>query len=241
MTKAFTSQDVVISTIGGAGLATNFGEVSVQVAIDAKVKWYIPSEFGIDYEDPSANIPILGTKLGVVNLLKKNQSRISYTLFTTGAFPEWGLDNGFLGFDINKRTAILYDNGKNLTSGATLPTIAKAVVAVLHNPQAALNKRIYVADVIFTQQQVLELLEKYTNAKWTVKNVNSADVRKETEENVAKGNIGQAFGGYILSFAYGGSSAANFEDKIINKQLGIPTVSLEQIVKEVVEKKNASQ
>ncbi len=53
LTKALANQDVVISTIGGEGLASNFGEVLVQAAIDAKVKWFIPSEFGGDVEDPS--------------------------------------------------------------------------------------------------------------------------------------------------------------------------------------------
>jgi uncharacterized protein YbjT (DUF2867 family) len=241
LTKALTNQDVVISTIGGEGLATNFGEVLVQAAIDANVKWLIPSEFGIDIEDPSLNIPLLASKISVVNLLKKNQSRIAHTFITTGAFLDWGFDNSFLGFDINNRTAVIYDEGKNFVSGATLPTIGKAVAAVLRNPQLTINKRIYVADAIFTQQQALALLEKYTNSKWSVKNVTSANVRKEAEENLAKGNIPQAVVGYITSYAYGGSPAINFEGKTINKAVGIPTVSLDQIIKEAVERKNSAK
>jgi hypothetical protein len=241
LTKALAGQDVVISTIGGEGLATNFGELLVQAALDANVKWFIPSEFGIDIEDPSANIPLLANKLNVVSLLKKNQSRIAYTFITTGAFLDWGFDNGFLGFDINNRTAVIYDNGKNFVSGTSLPTIGKSVAAVLRNPQLTLNKRIYVADATFTQQQALTLFEKYTNSKWSIKNVNTADARKEAEENLAKGNIPAAFGGYLLSFAYGGAPAANFESKTIIKDLGIPTVSLDQIVKEAVQRKNNAQ
>jgi uncharacterized protein YbjT (DUF2867 family) len=241
LTKALANQDVVVSTIGGEGLASNFGEVLVQAAIDAKVKWIIPSEFGIDVEDPAANIPLLASKLAVANLLKKNQSNIAYTFITTGAFLDWGFDNGFLGFDIKNHTAVLYDEGKNLVSGTTLPTIAKAVVGTLRNPQLTQNKRIYVADATFTQQQALALFEKYTNAKWTVKNVVAANERKRAEENLAKGNIREAFGGYILSFAYGGNPGANFEGKSINKAIGVPTVPLEQIVKEAVQRQTAAQ
>ena len=241
LTKALTNQDVVVSTIGGEGLASNFGEILVQAAIDAKVKWIIPSEFGIDIEDPSANIPLLGTKLGVVNLLKKNQSRIAYTLITTGGFLDWGFDNGFLGFDIKNRTAVIYDDGKNFASGTTLPTIGKSVAAVIRNPQLTQNKRIYIADATLTQQQALALFEKYTQTKWTVKNVVSTNVRKEAEENLAKGNIGPAFGGFILSFAYGGAPGANFEGKTINQAIGVPPVPLEQIVKEAVERNAATQ
>lgn len=241
LTKALANQDVVVSTIGGEGLATNFGEVLVQAALDANVKWLIPSEFGSNMDDPSINIPFLAPKVVVANLLKKNQSRIAHTFVTTGAFLDWGFDNGFLGFDINNRTAVLYDQGKNLTSGSTLPTIGKAVVAILRNPQATLNKRVFVADAVFTQQQALALFEKYTNTKWSVTNVNTANARKEAEENLAKGNIQQAAVGYILSYAYGGSPGANFEGKTINKDLGVPTISLDQIVKEAVERKNAAQ
>ena len=241
LTKALTNQDVVVSTIGSEGLATNFGEVLVQAAIDANVKWLIPSEFGMDVEDPSANIPLLGGKLAVVDLLKKNQSRIAHTFISTGAFLDWGFDNGFLGFDINNRTAVIYDQGKHLTSGATLPTIGKAVAAIIRNPQSTLNKRVYVADAVFTQQQALALFEKYTNTKWSVKNVSSADTRKEAEENFAKGNIPQAFVGYILSYLYGGSSRNNVEGKTINQAVGVPAVSLDQIIKEVVARKSHAQ
>jgi NAD(P)-dependent dehydrogenase (short-subunit alcohol dehydrogenase family) len=241
LTKALVNQDVVISTVGGEGVATNFDEVLVQAAINANVKWIIPSEFGTDIEDPSVNIPFLAGKVAVVNLLKKNQSRIAYTLITTGAFLDWGLDNGFLGFDIKNHTAVLYDEGKNLISGTTLPTIGKAVVAVLHNPQLTLNKRIFVADATFTQQQALALLEKYTNTKWSVNNVTTANTRKEAEENFAKGNIPQALLGYLLSYLYAGSPEIDFEGRTINQDLGVPAISLDQIIKEAVERKNTAQ
>ncbi|UJR26044.1 hypothetical protein I4U23_007390 [Adineta vaga] len=237
LTKALTNQDVVISTIGGEGLAKNFGEVLVQAAIDAKVKWFIPSEFGIDYEDPAANIPLFATKLAVVNLLKKHSSHIAYTLITTGVFVDWGFDNGFLSFDINNRTATLYDEGKYRVSGITLPSIGKAVVAVLHHPQLTQNKRIFVADVTFTQQEALALFERYTNTKWSIKHIRTIDARKEAEENLKKGNIQQAFGGYLLSYIYNEHEGGNFDGKTINKDLGLSTVSLDQIVKEAVSRK----
>jgi len=234
LTKALTNQDVVISTIGGEGLASNFGEILIQAAIDAKVKWLIPSEFGIDLDDPAVNIPLLGSKVSVNNLLKQNQSKLAYTLITTGPFLDWGLANGFLGFDVKNRTATLYDQGQNQFSGATLATIANTIVAILHKPEVALNKRVYVADATFTQQQALNLFEKYTNNKWTVKNIATADARKDAEASLAQGNIGAAFVGYILSYVYGGSKGTVFDGKAVNQQLGVPTVSLDQIVQQIV-------
>ena len=241
LTKALAIQDVVISTVGGEGITSNFGEVLVQAAIAANVKWIIPSEFGIGVERLNGEIPELAPKLAVINLLKKNQSRIAYTLIATGLFLDWGLDNTLLGFDIKNRSAILYDEGRALTSATTLPTIGKAVVGVLRNPQLTQNKRIFVADAIFTQREALALLEKYTNTKWSVKNIVSADVRKEADENLAKGNAMQGFVGHILSYVFGGSPEVNFKGKTINEAIGAPTVPLDQVVKEAVKRSNATQ
>lgn len=77
LTKALIGQDVVISTVGGEGLFDDFGTSLVQAAIDAGVKWFIPSEFGTDYDDPiAATVPALASKLAVAKLLRKKS--ISY-------------------------------------------------------------------------------------------------------------------------------------------------------------------
>ena len=238
--EALKNQDVVISTIGGEGVASGFGEALVHAAIDAKVKWIIPSEFGLDVEDPLANIPLLNSKRIVVDLLKKNQSRIAYTFITTSTFLDWGFDHGYISFDIKNRSAVLYDEGKNLTCGTSLPTVAKAVVATLHHPELTQNKRIYIADAIFTQEQALTLFEKYTNTKWSVKHITSVDARKEAEENFDKGHIMPAVLGFILSFVYGGSPGTNFEGKTLNKALGVAVVPLDQLVREAVERANVA-
>ncbi len=47
----------------------------------------------------------------------------------------------------------------------------KAMVAILHHPELTLNKRIYIVDVTFTQNELLTLLEKYKGSQWTVEGV----------------------------------------------------------------------
>ena len=122
VTKALVGQDVIISTVGGESLLNGFGITSVEAAIDAGVKWFIPSEFGGDTDDPiCATFPAFVPKLDVLKLLRKNEHRISHTFITTAMFLDWGFDNGFLGFDIPNRTVTLYDEGKHVVSGTTLP------------------------------------------------------------------------------------------------------------------------
>ncbi|CAF4384858.1 unnamed protein product, partial [Adineta steineri] len=144
-----------------------------------------------------------------------------HTLISTGGFLDWGFDNGFLGFDISKHTVTLYDEGKNYISGTTLPSIGKAVAAIIHHPELTLNKRIYIADAVFTQQQALALFEKYSGEKWTVKHITTEDSLKEGADSVAKGDIAKGYRGYIMSAIYSEQGASDFRGKTSNDALGV--------------------
>ena len=235
--KALTGQDIVISAVGGNAFFDKFDHTLIEAAVEVGVKWFIPSEFTADVSHSQfGSIPFMAPKVESIELLKKYQSRIAHTFITTGGFLDWGLDIGFLGFDIPNHTATLYDEGKYSVSATTLPSISKAVVAIIHHPELTLNKRIYIADTSFTGQEALALLEKYTGTKWTVKHISTEDSYKQAAEYYAKGDLGNAIPSYILGVAYNGQGACNFQDKTSNKGLGLGTISIEQIIKEAVER-----
>jgi uncharacterized protein YbjT (DUF2867 family) len=241
VTNALIGQDVVISTVGIGGVFDNFGNTLVEAALEAGVKWVIPDEFTLDTTHPLATkLPIYASKIAIAELLKKHQSRIAHTLISTGGFLDWGFDNGFLGFDITNRTATLYDEGKNLFSGTTVPHIGKAVVAIIRHPELTLNKRIFIADVSFTQQQALALFEKYTGTKWTVNHVSTNDALKNAEEYLKKGDVKNGSKTFIMAIVHNGEGACYFEGKTSNKALGLETYPLDQIVKEAVERNQAA-
>jgi nucleoside-diphosphate-sugar epimerase len=235
--KALTGQDIVISAVGGTGVSDKLDHTLIEASVEVGVKWFIPSEFTADISLPRfGSLPFLASKIETIQLLKKYESRLAHTFITTGGFLDWGFDNGFLGYDIPNRTVTLYDEGKYLVSGTTLPSIGKAVVAIIRHPELTLNKRIYIADATFTQQEALALLEKYTGAKWTVKHMTTEDSRKQGDEYYAKGDIFKGIHAQIMSAIYNKESASNFPGKTSNKALGLETISLEQIVKEAVER-----
>jgi len=165
---------------------------------------------------------------------------LAHTFITTGGFLDWGFDNGFLGYDIPNRTVTLYDEGKYLVSGTTLPSIGKAVVAVIHHPELTLNKRIYIADATCTQQEALALFEKYSGTKWTVKHISTKDSHKQGADYYAKGDLLNGIRAYILAAVYNGQGSGNFQGKTSNKALGLQTISLEQLVKEAIERSKAN-
>lgn len=202
----------------------------------------IPTEFGPDTSHPAvADNLLLSPKIATADLLEKNQSAIAHTFVVTGFFLDWGFENGFIGFDVANHAATLYDDGKHLISGTTLDHIGKAVAAILRHPELTLNKRIYVADATFTQQQALSLLEKYTKSKWTVKNVATTNLIQQAAESIAKGDMRRAGFSQLLALYFGGHGASDFENKTSNKALGLETSSLEDVIREVVERKNATK
>lgn len=242
LTKALVGQDVVISAVGGEAIDTDFGIVLAEAAIDAGVKWIIPSEFGGDYDDPIIDtIPVLASKPTVGKLLIKNQSRIAHTFISPGMFLDWSFDNGFTGFDIRNRTATIFDEGVRRQSGTTLPYIAKAVVAILHHPEIALNKRIFIANTTFSQQEALAYFEKETGTKWTVIPASAKETYNNANKELAEGKITEAFVDYIRSLIYGDNKSFLFEGRTSNKELGIPTLPLEQLVKEAVQRQKSTQ
>jgi len=235
--KALTGQDIVISAVGGSGFFDKLDLKLIEASVEVGVKWYIPSEFTADVSHPDfSSLPFVAAKVETVQLLKKYESQLAHTFITTGGFLDWGFDNGFLGYDIPNRTVTLYDEGKHLVSATTLPSIGKAVVAVIHHPELTLNKRIYIADVTFTQQEALALFEKYTGTKWTVKHMTTEDSYKQGAEYYAKGDFVNGIPAYVRAAVYNGQGASNFQGKTINKALGLETNSLEQIIKEAVER-----
>jgi len=240
--KALTGQDIVISALGDNSLFDKLDQTLIEASVEVGVKWYIPSEFTADVSHPRfSSLPFETAKAETIQLLKKYESRLSHTFITTGGFLDWGFDNGFLGFDISNHSAILYDEGKYLCSGTTLPSIGKAVVAVIHHPELTLNKRIYIADTTFTQQEALALFEKYSGTKWTVKHISTEDSYKQGAEYYAKGDLSKGIPAYIMSAIYSDGGASNFQNKTSNKALGLETVSLEQAVKEAVERNKANK
>jgi uncharacterized protein YbjT (DUF2867 family) len=216
LVEALVGQDVVISTVGSEGLTSNFDSTLVEAALQAGVKWFIPSQFVSDVSHPFYSpLPFVASKVATMELLKKNQSRIAYTFITTGTFLDWGFDSGFLGFDISNHTATLYDEGKHLFSGTTLPSIGKALVAVLHHPELTQNKHIYIADATFTQQQALSLFEKHTGSKWTVKHINTEDSFKQGADDFTKGDVRKDIDEYLMTVIYLGHTKSSGTDPVI--------------------------
>jgi saccharopine dehydrogenase-like NADP-dependent oxidoreductase len=60
LVKALIGQDIVISAVGGEAIINNFDKILIEAALEASIKWFIPSEYGFDLDNSSvASIPVL--------------------------------------------------------------------------------------------------------------------------------------------------------------------------------------
>ena len=91
LVKAFTGQDIVISTVGGEAIINNLDKILIEAALEAGVKWFIPSEYGFDLDNPvAASIPINIPLIENITLLKQHQSHIAHTFISTRCFSRLG-------------------------------------------------------------------------------------------------------------------------------------------------------
>lgn len=155
-----------------------------------------------------------------------------------------GLANGFLGFDIKHRTAKIYGTGDEAWTGTTVSTIGLAVAQLLKKPNEILirNRYIYIYSVRTTQNEILLALKKY-NPTATGEAAGDWDVQKVSmAEEIAKGRrmleMGDRMGvvPLILSYFFQQGMGADYTKDVqaANGVLGLPTESIEDIVKSII-------
>ena len=140
---------------------------------------------------------------------------------------------GYAGFDIPNRKAKIYGSGNNLSCWTPLSVIAVAVVNMLRNPSAIVNRGIYISGVLdLTQNAILAALEAETGDKFSVEHVDVEQVKKGALEALEKGDYGQATRGLTINSNFNEKdSAANFWDKVENDLVDVKPVSVQEAVK----------
>ncbi|KAL8777090.1 MAG: hypothetical protein Q9203_002899 [Teloschistes exilis] len=233
---AFKGQDVVINLLPPVDV--NQHNTIADKAAEAGVKRFIPTEFGSDTAHPKVVelVPMFGGKAAITNYLKKKESSgMTWTAIVNGAFFDWGLQTGFLGFDLKAHTARIYDAGDAKVNMTLLSTVGQAVASVLQHPAETANRYIYVQTAMGTQNDLLAALEKSTGKKWTINKVSSAEARKEGGEKLSKGDMS----GIVPSITggiYSGEKGTNYDETrgLDNDLLGLKQEPLEEVVDKVV-------
>ncbi|KAB8416412.1 hypothetical protein FH972_024931 [Carpinus fangiana] len=169
LVAAFTGQDAVVSTLGV--LATDVQKRIIDAAAQAGIKRFIPSEFGLNLRNARtlARIPAMASKGEIIDHLKAQETKgLSWTGIATGAFFDWGLENGWLRVDLKNRSVQILNDGTAKFSTSILPRVGESVVQVLKHEAETRNRYIYTQSFNVSQQDIVKSLEAVSGQKWAV-------------------------------------------------------------------------
>lgn len=172
----------------------------VAAAIQAGVKHFLPSEYTLDVTHPAArvlgNANMLGARASWADKLAMiaSSGQITYTTLVTGGFLDWGIKSGMLGFDLAQHAATLYDGGQHKVTACTVSFVAKAILTALRMPtEKTANKRLYVAEVEYSGEELLRTIELASGGKWSVTQLGTESAKENGMKLQAQGNMRGAY------------------------------------------------
>ncbi|PLB45043.1 NmrA-like family protein [Aspergillus steynii IBT 23096] len=235
---AFKGKDAVISTVGAAGFAEQ--QKLVDAALRAGVKRFIPSEFSANNQNENVLklLPLFGQKTELLKYLKTKESEgLTWTGIVPSLLFDWGLENGFLGFDIPNRKATIWDGGNKKFTLTNEKQLAQAVVSTLQRPEATKNQYLVIASVETSHKEILAALEEATAAKWEVTMTTTEEQVNDGLQKVGAGDFSGAFA-LVRAICFGSIPGLNAnyvkDEKLGNYVLGLDLESVEETVKRVM-------
>jgi saccharopine dehydrogenase-like NADP-dependent oxidoreductase len=130
LVEAFKGQEVLIITLGVTA-DRNSGRNLVDAAVEAKVPYVIPNEYGGDYSDEEfgrdtgLSAPILAMRKYVE---EKGAGKTSWIAISCGFWYEYSLSGADFryGFDFKEKTVTLFDEGKQHITTSTWPQVSRS-------------------------------------------------------------------------------------------------------------------
>jgi uncharacterized protein YbjT (DUF2867 family) len=189
----FAGKDAVVNLVGNTGLSEE--KIMVDAAAAARVKWFIPSEFGHDTTNPMVTelLDLFQVKVQVVQYLRtKEKEGLSWTSLLTGFFFDWGLPVGLLGYDLQSKKARIWDDGNNRVNLSTLRTIGLAIAQILTDPtirEDVRNQYVRISSVSTTQNEITAALEHVSGSKFELSHISSGEGKRIGQEKMAKGEL----------------------------------------------------
>lgn len=254
LTAAFKDQDAVISALsttpvtrdeGASGLSYRL----IDAALAAGVKRFIPSEFGASNLDPRPRglVPVYDRKGAMLEYLiaacssLANTHGMTWTSISCGSWLDWALgpkaSGNFLGIDVAKRTARIYDSGRSRFAVATSHNAGLAVAKALSNADLTANRQVFLSDFTTSAMSVVEELQRQTGRKYDLEWKDGAPEIARLQEQFDAGDFNATYGLLALSFSADVDVGYDFEteQQLWNARLGLPRVRLEQVVVDAIQ------
>lgn len=221
LVRALTGVDVLIATLPGA-VFMKLDPLLLSAAQEAGVRRFIPSQYTLDVLHPTAQalfldgwpnaFPVMAARQ--YEALADTTSPTSYTCIVTSMFLDVFLAHGQFGaYDIRGQKASLVDDGAGFFTACSTDFIAAAIVAVLKMPEEATkNRRIPIAEVRTTGNELVKSIEEVFDIKMDVQHKNSDQFLKERRDALAAGDVRAAYARSVMKLASDGSGPGDLVD-----------------------------
>ncbi|KAK8032210.1 NAD(P)-binding protein [Apiospora arundinis] len=243
---ALAGQDAVVSVIGTMAVAQQ--KVLVEAAAQAKVKRFLPSEFGLNTRGAGLRDTKLGRMLKpkmemvdrLMELAEKSHGAFTWTGVGNNLFFDSSLEAGLLGIDIPSRKATIVDSGSEPFSTSNRQQVAWAVVSVLQRPEETANRYLMVQSFVTTQNQLLKVVCEELEAagkdkEFQVERITAAKTEQIADEALAGGKAFDAFWAYVRQYQFtDGAGRALKGGETANQLLGLQEEDLRESVRAVL-------
>lgn len=234
---AFSGQDVVVNCMTSLAVTDQFR--FVDAAVDAKVKRYVASEYGLNNNNPEARAlnSVFREKGEIQDYLRsKEATGLEWMSIACGMWIKWSAIHDFLGMHINEKRFVLWDDGNGWFSTTTEDNTALAMVNALSKKwEDTKNKVIWLSDFAITQNTLLETIERVGGQKLVVENVDSHQLIKEKQAEVVAGDPYAIYSLIETGFVTGRFGRhLEKEGTIMNEVLGLPKKNLDDVVREAL-------
>ncbi|KAK3485375.1 uncharacterized protein B0T23DRAFT_46476 [Neurospora hispaniola] len=225
LASAFQGQDAVVSTIATGAVQEQ--KKVIDAAIEAGVKRFVPSEFGVHTRKEGVEKTRLGGllegKRAVVDYLIGKEGDISWTGLSTGLFFDSALSKGLAGVNVENGTATIVDSGNELWPASLRSHVGRTVSEILRHPDLTKNQYLATASFNVSQNQLVKLVEELTGKKLEVTHVSSKDLFQQGEEKLKKGDY-SAFVEFLqVHFLADGAGNKLAEQESANEKLRLQT------------------
>ncbi|KAL3302296.1 2'-hydroxyisoflavone reductase [Colletotrichum asianum] len=230
--KSLVKADAVVSALSREAIPLQIQ--LIDAAATAGVKRFIPSEFGLNLQDPQIRkFPNYKHKVQVEEYLerKARSHGITYTYIYNNVFIDLSIETGVV-LDLEGRKARLYNGGKRAVSMITMPTAARAVVAVLKHSEETKNRPVYVHEGLMSQKEILgHAKEVISGGEWHEEQVHLEELEKHlVAQATVDGPKMGVFHVYAVKGAFG-DGLGNQYGETDNQLLGIQPLSKEGVKK----------
>lgn len=224
--------DVLIAAIAGS-IAMRVDPLLLSAAQEAAVRRIIPSQYTLDMLHPAAQAlfqdgwpdayPVAIAQR--YQMLAEAGGPTSYTGILTSMFLDVFLETGLFGaYEIRGRKATLVDDGDAFFTACSTDFIAASVVAVLKLPEKATkNKRIPIAEVRTTGNELVKVIEEVFGIEMNVQYKSSNQMSGERRIALAAGDVRAAYELTVAKLAGDGSGPGDLTDGLEFDADGIMT------------------